>query len=112
MARRQGNAERNQEEDPNLAQLRDQARRERNENQDPIANGAIPEVTMMQLMLQMQQQLATQQQVIEALLANQRTPPPAQPIRPEVPAPIVRSVQYFLEWQKVKPENFVGGKDP
>ena len=43
MARRQVNAECNQEEDPNLAQLRDQARRERNGNQDPIANAAIPE---------------------------------------------------------------------
>ena len=97
MARRQVNDECNQEEDPNLAQLRDQARRGRNGDQNPRANGPIPEVTMMQLMLQMQQQLAAQQQVFEALLANQRTPPPAQPVRPEVPAPIVRPVQNFLE---------------
>ena len=55
MARRQVNAECNQEEDPNLAQLRDQARRRRNGDQNLRANGPIPEVTMMQLMLQMQQ---------------------------------------------------------
>ncbi|XP_074592496.1 uncharacterized protein LOC141848370 [Curcuma longa] len=93
------------------------------------AGSSVPPPDLAALVVQMQKQLAEQQQEIAMLRANQQTTPTVTP-GPSVATPVVTEVPpvqatapaitasdprreaYLIQWQRIKPENFSGTREP
>ena len=100
--------------------------RRRNTRADEIA----PPPDLMHVVTELQRQVTEQQQVINALMNQQRNPatPPVNqntmPVIPTVvpvppvpvptvgPAPVVRQEAYLIQWKRLKPEAYSGNGEP